>query len=238
MLSLSELWRQWRWQLAQSLEQRWWTRYTGKKRPEEYLTWKRSYWQNYIQHLPASLQYKLQAETLRILDVGCGPAGIFIVLQNHCVDCVDPLLPRYIHLEIFDPGWYPHATFHARRAEEWQPPAPYDIIFCTNALDHMKDWKIALQRMASWLKAGGFLVLSVDISSNPVGTLLKLLPFDLLHPHKITHTHLITTARRNSLYLLSWQVLRRRPHAIYTLYVMRKVPGDVVLNGRGVAQSG
>lgn len=226
---LNEVWREWRWRLAQWLERHWWSTYTKKKNPQDYLAWKRSYWNNYLTHLPPHLQYNLKNKNLTILDMGCGPAGIFMVLERHTVDCVDPLLPYYIHLDIFDPCWYPNASFYAASAEQWTPHKQYDIIFCTNALDHMKDWEIAVNRMASWLKARGFLVVSVDIPSRVMGTLLQIANLDPLHPHKITHTRLIESAPNNSLRLLACKTLREYPHATYTLYVMQKVSANVGL---------
>ena len=84
-----------RWHVAQWFEKMWWKRYLSKKQPEEYLDWKRSYWKRFLNDLNVIPRD-------RILDAGCGPAGINIVLHDSEVWAIDPLLDEYKALPVFN----------------------------------------------------------------------------------------------------------------------------------------
>ena len=80
-----------RWQFAQMLEIRWWKNYLKKKEVGNYLEWKKNYWNNFLLSIPVDLLKPGQL----VLDAGCGPAGIFIVLSQHQVIGVGPLTDQY-----------------------------------------------------------------------------------------------------------------------------------------------
>ena len=65
-----------RWQIAQWFELRWWRRYLSGKDKERYYSWKKQYWNDLLEQIADVLPYK---ELGSIADLGCGPAGIFIV---------------------------------------------------------------------------------------------------------------------------------------------------------------
>ncbi len=122
----------------------------------------------------------------RLLDAGCGPAGIFIVLNNCRVDGVDPLLDRYEReLPHFKSAWYPWVRFHSQKLEDFQPAAPYHRIFCLNAVNHFEDLEKSLKNLADALLPGGVLYLSIDAHrSGWLKGLFQRLPGDILHPHQ------------------------------------------------------
>ena len=75
-----------RWKIAQAFEIRWWQQYLKNKPETDYQNWKTNYWNTFLQ------KNKVKVEPQeRILDVGCGPAGVFMVLPDQEVDAVDPL---------------------------------------------------------------------------------------------------------------------------------------------------
>ncbi|MEM1321756.1 MAG: methyltransferase domain-containing protein [Bacteroidota bacterium] len=170
-----------RWKIAQAAEIRWWQRYLKNKEPKAYLNWKIRYWQDLLQ----------QAEVAphpgeRVLDAGCGPAGIFMVLQQQQVDALDPLLDRYASdLAHFAPTSYPHTRFHALPLEQFDAKATYDRVFCLNAINHVADLGLCFDRLIAATKPGGQLLVSIDAHNfRLLKSIFRLLPGDILHPHQ------------------------------------------------------
>jgi 2-polyprenyl-3-methyl-5-hydroxy-6-metoxy-1,4-benzoquinol methylase len=170
----------WKWQLAQQLEWRWWNRYLSAQAPETYLQWKRNYWQQLLQrtgqHWPPGTS---------VLDAGCGPAGIFIALEHCHVDAVDPLLTRYDQLPHFRGEDYPWVRFYASTLEAWEPTTSYDVVCCLNAINHVQDLELGMRKLCAAAKPGATLLVSID--AHRYGWfkhLLRWLPLDALHPHQ------------------------------------------------------
>ena len=171
-----------KWQIAQKAELRWWQNYLRKKSPDVYLDWKRSYWLNLI--AKAGLEDLLN-ETKNILDAGCGPAGIFIVLDKHHIDAVDPLIDDYESLDHFKKSLYPYCAFFNSPIEQLNTPKDYDIVFCMNAINHVSDLKETLGILNRHTAVGGTLVLSIDAHNfSFFKNLFRLIPGDILHPHQ------------------------------------------------------
>lgn len=171
----------WRWQLAQQLEWRWWLRYLQPKDPVSYLNWKRSYWHKMLEN--TDLHWPKGSS---ILDAGCGPAGIFMVLEHCQVDAVDPLLEQYAaRLPHFDPALYQHVRFHAQALEDWTPRQQYDGVCCLNAINHVRDLQGSIQKLMAAAKPGAPLLVSIDAHRyRAFKFLLRWFPVDALHPHQ------------------------------------------------------
>ena len=170
-----------RWKIAQAAEIRWWQRYLNKRPKAAYLNWKRDYWKKLLQDIEV-----IPSGTERMLDAGCGPAGIFTVLEGSRVDAIDPLLDDYqSKLEHFDPKDYPGVSFHNSPLESFQTDVDYDIVFCLNAINHVSDLENCFENLARYTTNGGTLVISID-AHNFWGfkRLFRLLPGDILHPHQ------------------------------------------------------
>ncbi|MBV9986401.1 MAG: methyltransferase domain-containing protein [Chitinophagaceae bacterium] len=169
-----------KWRLAQTLEYKWWQRYLGNKDPEQYLHWKKKYWETLLQTISPYLNI---SPADRIMDAGCGPAGIFIIFGQNQVVAVDPLLDKYRQLPHFDPGQYPNTSFRAIPIEQIDELAGYDVIFCLNAINHVKDISLCYRKLSQALKPGGTLVISTDAHKhNFLRKLFRLIPGDMLHP--------------------------------------------------------
>jgi 2-polyprenyl-6-hydroxyphenyl methylase/3-demethylubiquinone-9 3-methyltransferase len=98
-----------RWKIAQGFEIRWWRGYLKKKNPAEYAAWKRAYWEDYLAKLGNFVAIR---EGDRILDAGCGPAGIFMVLESQHPDALDFLIDGYeTHLPHFKRAMSPDVRF-------------------------------------------------------------------------------------------------------------------------------
>lgn len=170
-----------RWRIAQTLELRWWKRYLKNQQPALYVLKKKQYWWRVLEATGVH-----PALHDRILDAGCGPAGIFTILEGYAVDASDPLIEAYAHnLDHFKPAAYPWVHFYALPLERGAPNPPYDLIYCTNAINHVQDLQLALHTLLDALKPGGRMLLTIDVHRS---TLLKYifrwLPGDVLHPQQ------------------------------------------------------
>lgn len=131
---------------------------------------------------------KISRET-KVLDVGCGPVPLLHLLPRaRLMVAADPLNKEYQKK-------YPrkdHILYKDFCAEE----IPYndhsfDLIFCINALDHMKNPRKALREIFRVLDKGGFLYLEYE-NTSPLMRFLQRLGY-AKHLSEY-HPHLISTA--------------------------------------------
>jgi 2-polyprenyl-3-methyl-5-hydroxy-6-metoxy-1,4-benzoquinol methylase len=170
-----------RWKIAQAAEIRWWRSYLKGKPEADYLQWKNKYWQNLLQQIGLEPRKKE-----RILDAGCGPAGIFMTLKEQQVDALDPLLDQYEDkLVHFSKNQYPNVRFFSLALEDFAEAIPYDTVFCLNAINHVSDLNLCFDKLVAHTKAGGQLVVSIDAHNwSFFRHLFRLIPGDILHPHQ------------------------------------------------------
>lgn len=170
-----------RWKLAQFFEIRWWHHYLRNKDVSTYLDWKKAYWRDFLKH--AGMEVPLGA---CVLDAGCGPAGIFMVLDGRQVEALDPLLGQYEReLAHFKRTDYPNVRFVESPLESFEPPKLYDWVFCLNAINHVADLKRCFDRLAALTAPGGTIAISVDAHNYPwLKHLFRAIPGDVLHPHQ------------------------------------------------------
>ena len=170
-----------RWRFAQFLEIRWWKRYLSDKDPEQYLIWKKKYWQDLLAELN-SIEWHPEDQ---VLDAGCGPAGIFIALDNYQVKAVDPLLDAYKQLPHFRSDKFPHVSFETRPIESLNQGEKFDIVFCLNAINHVSDIRLAYDNLCNSVQEHGQLIVSIDAHRFQIlKKIFQLLPGDVLHPHQ------------------------------------------------------
>lgn len=170
-----------KWKIAQFFEIRWWQHYLGQQEVEDYLGRKKAYWEKILSLCPFSPE-----PSSRILDAGCGPAGIFTILQEYPVDAVDPLIDQYEKtLPHFSRHQYPNTQFFHTTFEEFYPTAAYDFVFCLNAVNHFKNIQFAMEKLGALTAPGQWLALSVDAHKwRGAKHLFRIIPADLLHPHQ------------------------------------------------------
>ncbi|NCI45574.1 class I SAM-dependent methyltransferase [Sediminibacterium soli] len=170
----------WKWQLAQQLEHRWWQRYLKNKDVEGYLQWKAAYWKDLLQTVAG---YVPAQSALSVLDAGCGPAGIFMALENNKVTALDPLLDKYRSLAHFRPEKYPWTSFTNLAIESLQETMHYDTIYCINAINHVNDLSRCYDNLVDALKPGGHLIISTDAHRyTALKKIFQWIPGDMLHP--------------------------------------------------------
>ncbi|MES2416663.1 MAG: class I SAM-dependent methyltransferase [Bacteroidota bacterium] len=172
-----------RWRVAQYFEAQWWRNYLKNKDVDSYLTWKKKYWAGVLQQIETNVK---PAEGMKILDAGCGPAGIFIALQPHEVTAIDPLLAQYAQdLTHFNPAMYPYVEFETIALENFERNGIFDLVFCLNAINHVSDLKTAFLQLYNSTKKGGKLIVSIDAHNYRLfKQLFRLQPADILHPHQ------------------------------------------------------
>jgi 2-polyprenyl-6-hydroxyphenyl methylase/3-demethylubiquinone-9 3-methyltransferase len=170
-----------RWKIAQFVELFWWKRYLGKKDHREYSNWKRTYWEEFLARLNLG-----SLENSRIMDVGCGPAGINTVLsQSKELVAIDPLLDSYMTLDYFDASEYPWVEYHSKSLENFDSEKRFDMIFCINAINHVANIEVAFEKLIKLLHTDGTLILSSDVHRFPwLKTLFRIFPGDILHPQQ------------------------------------------------------
>ena len=211
-----------KWRLAQFLELLWWKRYLTKKEVKEYAIWKKEYWNSFI--IKTGVGEYLNKDTLA-LDVGCGPAGIFISLNEQQVVAVDPLISSYeSNLEHFKRSNYPNVSFVSKAFEDFETEKDFDVIFCLNAVNHFRDFRFSIEKLQAMLNKGGVLVLSIDVHRFLFFKhLFRIIPGDALHPHQHSRSDYIGFMKSfSSLGLLSHQVLNRGNIFNYEVLIYRK----------------
>ena len=201
-MTLSEKYATLRWRLAQYLEGRWWRRYLRAKSPDTYLAEKNEYWARTLRQLDWQ-----PVAGRKVLDAGCGPAGLFIHLHDtESVTALDPLLANYeANLEIFSRRRYPDVTFHHQPLEQTLAGNPsFEAIYCFNAINHVEDWEVAMDRLAGYAGPGARMILTSDVHRHALLLpIFKLLPGDALHPQQ--HA---AAAYRNALTGRGWKIDR------------------------------
>lgn len=170
-----------RWKIAQFAELRWWQNYFKEKDKNNYLNWKKTYWKKFLKD--CNLDPEVNA---LCLDAGCGPAGIFIALENQKTDAIDPLLGAYEEkLLFFRKEYYPNINFITCDLESFPNEKKYDYVFCLNAINHVKDWKKSIKSLTQMTKTGGKLIISSDVHRFKfLKFIFRLFPGDILHPQQ------------------------------------------------------
>lgn len=170
-----------RWEIAQWFEKKWWKNYLKNKPVDDYLTWKRDYWNTFLKTINVTVK-----SNDSVLDAGCGPAGIFSALSGNQVTAVDPLLSIYERdLPHFNRSNYPKVDFHENGIETLEFKEEFEIVFCLNVINHVEDLDEALNRLQKAVKPKGTFVLSIDSHNFWFPKwLFRTLPLDILHPHQ------------------------------------------------------
>lgn len=212
-----------RWKVAQYLERRWWQRYLRGKPPEEYLRRKRNYWARVLDELDWE-----PIPGRKVLDAGCGPAGVFCYLhRTEKVTALDPLLESYEEdLPIFKQTDYPSVHFLTQTLEEDLPAKEtFSAIYCFNAINHVADWDRALDVLTANASGGTRMILTSDVHRHAwLLPVFRALPGDALHPQQ----HL-PAAYRSALTSRGWsiereEVLRKELIFNYTAWVATYSP--------------
>jgi 2-polyprenyl-6-hydroxyphenyl methylase/3-demethylubiquinone-9 3-methyltransferase len=210
-----------RWEIAQFFERRWWGNYLKGKEPKEYFSWKQNYWLNFLAEIS---EWVKPAQNHTFLDMGCGPAGIFMVLPGD-VTAVDPLVNQYkSKLPFFVPEKFANVNFHASSAEGFKCQTQFDFVFSLNVINHVSDIRLAVKTLYSCCKPGGKLVLSIDSHNYKLlRTVFRYLQFDILHPHQLTLNEYITLLEETGFTITGEKCLKKGFVFDYVVLVAEKL---------------
>ncbi|MEN9447973.1 MAG: hypothetical protein RJA25_1263 [Bacteroidota bacterium] len=209
-----------KWKLAQTLEYKWWQNYLKKKDTGEYLAWKTDYWKKLLAELAAFIDIP---DGSIILDAGCGPAGIFIALENNQVTALDPLLDKYKTLPHFIPQNYPWTNFKNMPLEALDEKEKYDFIFCLNAINHVNDIEKCYDNLVNALKPNGYLIISTDAHRNNfLKKIFQLIPGDMLHPVQLNIEEYNQFLKNRKLQIIKDILYKKEPIFDYYITIAKK----------------
>ena len=154
-----------------------------KKDQSNYLEWKRSYWRDLLNKIQTNIAI---SGGTSILDIGCGPAGIFIILEDNKVEAIDPLVESYEkELDHFSRDNYPYVRFHNIQFENYNELREFKVTFLMNAINHFIDLKASIIKAIDLTSEGGHVVITIDAHNFTFFKyLFRLIPGDILHPHQ------------------------------------------------------
>lgn len=136
------------------------------------------YWKNYRCLDNIITLCKITGNT-RVLDVGCGISTVLHYINGRRFG-IDPLADEYLTLYEYPEG------IDVRKGFGEDIPFPtqiFDVVFCSNVLDHVTSPKRTLDEIYRVLKPGGYFVLTVTIFREKTHR-------DLAHPHNLTKADL------------------------------------------------
>ncbi|MES2620365.1 MAG: class I SAM-dependent methyltransferase [Bacteroidota bacterium] len=210
-----------RWKLAQWLELKWWKNYLSDKSKEEYLTWKKNYWKAILNKVSELTEVD---SSKTVCDLGCGPAGIFIAFPVNKVTCVDPLIDVYEkQTSFFRKVDYSNATFVQSTMEEFLVKEKFDLVFCMNAINHVRDIAKGFDKLEELCADGGSVILSIDAHNLSLFKyLFRLLPGDFLHPHQYDLAEYKLFLEKRGMKVLKTELLKKEFFFDHYLIIAQK----------------
>ena len=121
------------------------------------------YWKNY-RYLDKIIDVCKITEDTKVLDVGCGLSTVLHFIEGKRFG-IDPLGDEYLKLYK-----YPEGIKIKKAFGEYLPlpNAYFDVVFCSNALDHVTDPEKTISEISKVLKKDGYFVLTVKIFKTKV----------------------------------------------------------------------
>ena len=190
-----------KWYIAQKRETECWDLIKDKIFSVEYQLAKKKYWESVIEKIRKYIKGN------RILDIGCGPTGIFISpfftnTDKYLKTGIDSLMAHYLEnypfLKEMKVNWI-NAPFENYAFEE-----SFDTVFIFNALDHTQNPELVIQKINHILTPNGVVVISLNIYNQKlIKMVIEKIPFlDPLHPHKFYYEDLVTLLHKNGFKLI------------------------------------
>ncbi|TVR78555.1 MAG: methyltransferase domain-containing protein [Chitinophagaceae bacterium] len=211
-----------KWGIAQFFEQLWWRIYLKNKNPEAYILWKKKYWETFLKQIP-EIAFPKTANS-RILDAGCGPAGIFLILQNQNFIAIDPLFNYYKEkFPAYNSYYKPEDSFINSKIESFSSTDKFDLIFCLNAINHVEDIDKALTRLAELSNEKATLVISTDVHNYTFfKKIFRFFSFDVLHPYQGDSNYYEEKLKKAGFSIQRDFVKKREFFFTYIVFVCRK----------------
>jgi SAM-dependent methyltransferase len=211
-----------RWNIAQFFELIWWQQYLRKRSVDEYLAWKKKYWTDFLTAIKEP-SFDYYDARLRVLDLGCGPAGIFINYPFP-ITAVGPLLAQYEQkITHFSKQKYPHISFIESTIENFESHQKYDLVFCINCVNHVIELEKTFQKLYDVTEDNGYCIVSIDAHKHQVlRSIFSIIPGDILHPHQHTKSEYTQIIRKNRFTITKEVCLKSELIFDYYVFVLRK----------------
>ena len=204
-----------KWKLAQNLELKWWKNYLKNKDRNQYLEWKCNYWSKFLFDID---KYVELPEHASILDIGCGPAGIFMNLKGNHVIAADSLMQQYVNNNLLSQEKFPWVQFEQLSMEALHYTEKFDYIFCLNAINHVNNIEKCYDNLYRALKPNGFLIISTDAHKyHFLKKIFQWIPGDMLHPVQLDIYEYLTYLTSRNMTILDNS--RYATEAIFDYYV-------------------
>lgn len=118
-----------------------------------------------LQHI-RELQTRLRKKRLRVLDIGCGTGNISLAVARAGCEVtgidVDKASVEYAQRRNI-----PRATFLVGNAQDLQLREEYEVIICSEVLEHLKQPEKLMEFMGKHVYADGFVFLSIPNGFGP-----------------------------------------------------------------------
>ena len=150
---------------------------------QEWIRVRRLDWTNLLNLLKNEIVFD---GSKRVLDIGGGPASIFLALSEGEKYTVEPNLDCLFQLHPFikEIEEYKDVIFISRPIEDVVIDKQFDLIFIINVLDHVGATKPVVDKISELLAPTGTLVVLVDCYfDSVVRNIIKIFDIDLPHPH-------------------------------------------------------
>lgn len=206
-----------RWKVAQFFEINWWRFYLAKKDKPYYLDQKKLYW---IRILKLCEHLFTVAQQASIIDLGCGPSGLYILYPSENMTAVDPLLLQYERqLKVFSRADYPFVNFVQSTIEDFETVEQFEYVFCMNAINHVSDIKKGFEKIAKLAADGAKVVVSIDAHNyNLLKVIFRLFQGDVLHPHQYDKAEYISFMENQGLRIVGDICIEK--HFIFNHYML------------------
>jgi 2-polyprenyl-6-hydroxyphenyl methylase/3-demethylubiquinone-9 3-methyltransferase len=210
-----------KWNIAQKLEIRWWKNYLRKKDPQEYLEWKKNYWNNFLQKTETFFNLSLLQSSL---DAGCGPSGINMVLTQDRIVAIDPLLDSYEKLEHFQYAKQEGVEYEQSSIEDYVPEKPFDLVCCLNVINHVNNIEQSMVNLHQCTAPNGWLLLSIDAHNYTfLKHLFRAIPGDALHPHQLSLNEYKEMCTRVGFEVKAVELIKRELIFNYYLIIAQRI---------------
>jgi len=212
------------WRRAQKGEQQYWQ--SDLARLSEGDPAKRyAYWNS---HLEIIRRHRPFQAGDRVLDLGCGPAGIITAVEEFCQRYgVDPLMDFYRNRYELSSEIH----YLKQMGENLQfADGFFQTVLCTNVLDHTLEPRVIWRELHRVLAPAGHLLVKVDVFHGFEYWRKRFKRWTRMarrrlekHPHTFRVSDIADTARRTGFEILEQSLSRRRKRHVL-LVLLRKGP--------------
>jgi ubiquinone/menaquinone biosynthesis C-methylase UbiE len=195
-----------RWNKAQEYELRWWQK--------RHKVINLSYLQKFADELMRDLSAYIKFDnSLKILEIGSGPAGIVTHLPGNVRIGIDPLENFYSSISEYSQYRDKNVKYFNTKGEKLEFENSYfNLVIIDNVLDHCEDPNLVISEVKRVLRNDGVIYFKQNVyhtAGKFIRNLLELVQFDKGHPYNFTTNDLYKLFDNNG---LKSNLIKRRGH--------------------------